>query len=226
MQTKCPHCDKGIQAGAIVCPHCGSYVVQMEERKRRWHLFAIPLAGIALVGGILFYMDMKEQEVLERRQAMLEADRPVDRTVSRQHQQDELERQRKEALRNQIQAEKSRRLAKRQANEAWRALPTKEKQEVLAAELAELRGRIKSLKESASADDTGDFHDWLTKLETRIAAADTFIDAEQFDSARGLISGAMEELDSVLGKDETSDDAAAATGEAADEGGAEEVATP
>ncbi len=201
MQTKCPHCDKGIQAGAIVCPHCGSYVVKMEERKRRWHLFAIPLLGVAVVAGILFYMDVKEQEMLDRRQAMLEADRPVDRTVTRQHQQDELERQRKNALREQIQAEKARRLAERRANEAWRALPTKEKQEVLGASLTELRGRIESLKESASGDATGDFRTWLTKLETRIAAADTFIDAEQFDSARGLINGAMDELDSVLGKD-------------------------
>lgn len=217
MQTKCPHCDKGIQAGAIVCPHCGSYVVQMEERKRRWHLFAIPLAGIAIVAGILFYMDMKEGEMLARRQAMLEADRPVDRTVSRQHQQDELERQRKEALRNQIQAEKARRLAERQANEAWRALPTKEKQGLLTASLAELRGRIKSLKESASSDSTGEFHDWLTKLETRIAAADTFIDAEQFESARGLISGANEELDAVLGKDKEPENASAPAGEAAGE---------
>lgn len=206
MQTKCPHCDKGIQSGAIVCPHCGSYVVQMEERKRRWHLFAIPLLGVAVVAGILFYMDLKEQEMLERRQTMLEADRPVNRTVNRQHARDELERQRKLALREQIQAEKTRRAAERKANEAWRSKPTKEKQEALAALLAELRGRIKRLKESASGDATGDFRTWLTKLETRIAAADTFIDAEQFDSARGLIQGAMDELDSVLGEDKSDDD--------------------
>jgi hypothetical protein len=225
MQTKCPHCDKGIQAGAIVCPHCGSYVVKMEERKRRWHFFAIPLLGVAVVAGILFYMDVKEQEMLDRRQAMLEADRPVDRTVSRQHQQDELERQRKTALRDQIQAEKSRRLAERKANEAWRALPTKEKQELLGASLAELRGRIERLKKSAAGDATGDFHTWLTKLETRIAAADTFIDAEQFDSARGLINGAMDELDSVLGEDEEDGAAPEAAG-TAKEAVEEEVASP
>ncbi len=69
MQTQCPHCDKGIQPGAIVCPHCGSYVVKMEERKRRWHLFAIPLLGVVIVAGILFYMDIREQETIARRQA-------------------------------------------------------------------------------------------------------------------------------------------------------------
>ena len=225
MQTKCPHCDKGIQAGAICCPHCNSYVVPMEERKRRWHLFAIPLVGISIVAGILFYMDIKEQEMLARRQAILDADRPVDRTVSRQHQQDELERQRKTALRDQIQTEKARRLAERKANEAWRALPTKEKQEVLGASLAELRGRIENLKKSASGDATGDFRTWLTKLETRIAAADTFIDAEQFDSARGLIDGAMDELDLVLGRDEKKEGEpeAAAAAEKTDDN---EVASP
>jgi hypothetical protein len=200
MQTKCPHCDKGIQAGAIVCPHCSSYVVQMEERKRRWHLFAIPLIGVAVVAGILFYMDVKEQEMLDKRQATLEAERPVDRTVTRQHERAERERQRKTAYRDQIRAKQLRKSAERKANEAWRALPTKDKQAKLHASLSELRGRIGSLKKSASGDATVDFHTFLTKLETRIAAADTFIDAEQFDSARGLINGAIVDLESALGE--------------------------
>lgn len=207
MQTKCPHCEKGIQPGAIVCPHCGSYVVKMEERKRRWHFIAIPLIGIAIIAGILYYMDHMEQERIAARQAALEAERPVDNAVKRQHQQDELERQRKEALRKQIAADKQRRLAERKANEAWRAKPTKEKQAYLAKSLADLRNRIQSLKASSAGETTGDFHDWLTKLETRIAAADTFIDAEQFDQARGLIEGAVKELDDLLGAE---DDAAKA----------------
>ena len=65
----------------------------------------------------------------------------------------------------------------------------------------------------------------MTKLETRIAAADTFIDAEQFDSARGLIDGAMDELDLVLGRDEKKEgepEAAAAAEKTADN----EVASP
>ncbi len=199
MQSKCPHCDKAIRPGAIICPHCGSYVVQMEEKKRRWHMVAIPVAMILAVAGILLYIEVKEQEIEARRQAILEAERPVDPAVQRQHEQDEADRRRKAARRNQIEAEKAQRLALRKANEAWRAKPNAEKATYLTGELKGLRDRIKSLKASAQGEATEDFRVWLTRFESKLAAADTFIDAEQYDQARGLIEGAVEELDALLG---------------------------
>jgi hypothetical protein len=199
MQSKCPHCDKAISPGTILCMHCGSYVVQMEERKRRWHLFLIPGLMLAALVGFLLYMNYTEEEVARERQEMLEMDRPVDPAVQRQHQQDEMERRRIMARREHIEAEKQRRLAERQANEKWRATPKREKKKIIDGMLLKLKKRIGGLKESASGDATQEFRGWLVKLEAKVGAIDTFVEAEQYDQARGMVMDAGQGLDEMLG---------------------------
>lgn len=201
MQSKCPHCDKLIQPGQILCMNCGSYVVHMEEKKHRWPLLFIPVAIVAAVVAVLLYMQAKEEEIQARRQAALEAERPVDPAVRRQHEAEEAERRRIELHRAKVEDEKRRRLAARQAAEVWKSTPGAEKLAYVTRELADLRARISGLKVSAQSDSASELRLWLDKLEKKISAADTFIDAEQYDQARGLLLGARQELDDMLGSD-------------------------
>ena len=205
MQSKCPHCDKPIKPGAILCMNCGSYVVKMEEKKRRWHLFAIPAVVVATHIGLVVYMNYKDTENRQLLAAKREAPRTVDPAAARQIEQDEAELKRLVARRKLLEQERRRRYEKRKAAELWKATPTATKQEYLSSELKTVRDRIKSLKLSAQSDATQEFRDWLINKEAKIAAVDTFLEAEQWDQAKGLIEGVRDELDELIGPEEGDD---------------------
>lgn len=199
MQSKCPHCDKPIKPGAILCMNCGSYVVKMEEKKRRWHLYAIPAFMVAMVVGLILYMNWKDEVNRQLVEARRQAPRAVDPAAARQIEQDEAELKRLVERRKLHEQERRRRYEKRRAAELWKATPTAVKKEYLVSELARVSERIKSLKASAQSDATQEFRDWLTNKEAKIAAVGTFLDAEQWDQAKGLIEGVRDELDELLG---------------------------
>lgn len=208
MQTKCPHCEKPIAPSAILCMNCGSYVVKMDEKQRRWHLYAIPVFIAAVAIGLAFYMQAKDDEVKAQRQkAIAEQDRTLDPARERQMKQDEAERQRLVSRRKKLEEEKRLRAEERKAMEEWRTLPTKDKVAYLEGLLTGVRSRIASLQQQAQTEATEELRLWLTKLDSRLAAAVTFLEAGQYDQAKGLLEGIHKELADMLGEGDETEDA-------------------
>ncbi|MBM4353449.1 MAG: zinc ribbon domain-containing protein [Deltaproteobacteria bacterium] len=197
MQTRCPHCEKPIEPGAILCMNCGSYVVKVEEKQRRWHLFAIPAVMVVALAGLLLYMELRISEVETRRQAEMEEQRALDPARKRQLEEDEAERQRIVQRREQIDKEKRRRERIRKLNEVWKAMPTADKLTYLQRQLDRARGRIGALKGASESEATQDLMKFLEKLDAKVGVVVTFIDAKQLDQARGVIEGVIKELDDI-----------------------------
>jgi len=182
---------------------CGSYVVKMEERKTRWHLFAIPIFITVLAVGMAVYMKVRDEDVKAAHQkSMAEADRTLDPARQRQLQEDDAERQRLVKRRQKIEAERRKRFEERRAMEKWRELPTAKKTSYLNGLLAEVKARIAGLRAQAQSEATQDFRAWLNKLDQKVAAVVTFIEADQLDHAKGLLEGIDRELADMVGDEE------------------------
>ncbi len=197
MQTRCPHCEKPIEPGAIICMNCGSYVVKVDEKERRWHLFAIPLAMLAALAGLLLYFEFRISGVESRRQAEIEAQRALDPARKRQLEEDELERQRMEKRRIQLEEGKKARELHRKITEVWKAMPTPDKVSYLTRQLDRARSRIGALKGASESEATQDLMRFLEKLEAKVGVVVTFLDDKQYDQARGVIEGVLKELDDI-----------------------------
>lgn len=197
METRCPHCEKPIEPGAILCMNCGSYVVKVDEKERRWHLFAIPLAMLAAVAGLLLYFEFRISGVETRRQAEIQAQRALDPARKRQMEREEAEERRMVQRREQLEQAKMRREERRKINEVWKAMPTPDKLSYLTRQLDRARARIGALKGASESEATQDLMKFLEKLEAKVGVVVTFVEDKQYDQARGVVEGVIKELDDI-----------------------------
>jgi len=177
--------------------NCGSYVVKVDEKQRRWHLFAIPISMVLALAALLLYMEFRISEVETRRQAEMEQQRAMDPARKRQMEQDDAERQRMVQRRMQIDQERQRRELHRKIVEVWRAMPTADKISYVTRQLDRARARIGALKGASESEATQDLMKFLEKLDAKVGVVVTFIEAKQLDQARGVIEGVIKELDDI-----------------------------
>ncbi len=199
MAERCPHCEKPVQMGTVVCPSCGSYVIRVDDKKKVWHLYAIPLTVIVLAVGLGVYFQQLDQYNVAEAEKPATAKRSIDPALKRQLEKDEAERIRKAEKARALKEAREKRAAESEATKAWRALPVEEKQTYLtgAIDKAVLKvGQIQAMLvgQSGAADRT----QWLDGITSKIAAATVMLEAGRFDQAKGLIEGVLEDLAEII----------------------------
>lgn len=194
MESRCPYCDKPIAPGSMMCANCGSYLVKIDERKRRWHLLVIPLVIIAATAALLVWLNRKADEVVAKVEAERNAPRVISPALRRQIEKEERERLKAQERLKSIKETRQKRLEAAKADEKWHSTPDVEKVKYLSELLDKNRKRITSLQEKAAGLSADELVTWLAKLESKVNAAVTFLEAGHYDQARGLLEGVRDEL--------------------------------
>jgi len=176
---------------------CGSYVVKMEEKKRRWPLAIAPLVVVLATVFLVIWFNKRAEDVAAEAHAKLSAPRAVDPAMLKQLEQEEREQIRAEERQKSIQQARQKRAEQVKADEKWHATPVEEKSKYLKDLLEKSQKRIASLQKNAEGLSTQDLVTWLANLESKVTAAVTFLDAGQHDQARGLLEGVKKELDEL-----------------------------
>ena len=199
MAEHCPHCEKPVQMGTVVCPSCGSYVIRVDDKKKVWHLYAIPVSVIVLAVGLGIYFQQLDQYNVTESQKPPTTKRSIDPALKKQLERDEAERVRKADKARGLKEARDKRVAESEATKAWRAKPPEEKQTYITGSIdkAVLKvGQIQAMLEGQSG--AADRTQWLDGIASKIAAATTMLEAGRHDQAKGLIEGVLEDLSEII----------------------------
>lgn len=199
MAESCPHCEKPVKMGTVICPSCGSYVIKVDDKKKVWHLYAIPVTVIVLAVGLGIYFQRLDQYNVAESQKPATAKRTIDPALKKQLERDEAERIRKGEKARALKEARDKRAAESEAMRAWRAKPDEEKRAYLTGSIdkAVLKvGQIQAMLEGQSG--AADRSQWLDGIASKIAAATTMLEADRFDQAKGLVEGVLEDLSEII----------------------------
>lgn len=203
MQDRCPHCEKPINMGTIICPSCNSYVIKIEDKKKVWHLYAIPISVLAIAVGLGIFLQHKNK------MAEAKKNEPVVRTVNpgvkKQLEAEEAERRRIEERRKMLEEARRERAEKSAAEARWRSTPEEDKIKYLQDKIALARQKVTEYKGMMSEYSGEEFNQWVQKSDSQVAASAALLEAARYDQAKGIVDAVLEEF----AKLEKADDEAA-----------------
>jgi hypothetical protein len=212
MQDRCPHCEKPIKMGTIICPSCNSYVIKVEDKKRVWHLYAIPGLVLAIAIGLGIYLQHMNKQAEEKQNAPVV--RKVDPNVTKQLEAEDAERRRIVERRERLEARRREEAEKKAVEARWRSTPRDEQIAYVKGQVASAQEKIVPYREMVTSYSGEEFNEWVNTSDSQIAAAAALLDADRVDQAKGIIDGVMKEFQELEAQQEEEEKPAESEGEA------------
>ena len=176
MDQHCRYCQATVSYEELICPQCGSRLVDMEERKRRWPLIAGIVAVLAAGAGVFMFANYSSEVA----NTPPPPENPKkEATAAQKAQEDERSRQAVVELDRKWQEELDREAAAAKEQKAWDTMTAPQRSAHVAQQLDVLKKEVDQLR--AKADPKG--IEALTEIDTQWAHASEFLKAGSIDVA-------------------------------------------
>ncbi|GEM_PF-4108329 len=189
MDHSCKYCQAPVTYDTIVCPKCGSRLIDMEETRRWWPYVAACLGLIGL--GIGAYMLLGYGHEVSSREPALTVTK--DRSAVLLAEEDERTRLLQEAEQRTRQQQLQKAKAQQQELASWNAMSSEEKSQLLAKALAEVEPRL----DKAATRASGASKESLVTARNALNTAKTMAAAGSLDLAFDSLRLAREWVENV-----------------------------
>ncbi len=197
MSERCRYCESTVPTGSIICPSCGSYVVDVETRKSRLHLYLIPLSMVLLAAAVFTYLNNQAQMADEADNVVqIARPDPIKQQSEREARMEKTSSQRSRNIKK-ILADK--RKAEEEAQALWAKMDDVEKGTFLLSQAKAASSRIETIRAAMGEGKLpASTEDALSDIEGRLAVGQVYVEQKQFAVAKGWYEGIHRELDDLL----------------------------
>jgi hypothetical protein len=177
-----------------MCPNCGSYVIKMESRERKWLKLALPgvVVALAAIFFVLLYVQDMDIEPLPPQS------RELDPLAAQTVKTDELLRERGEVSRRTRDTIRKKSEEERRAKAEWEAMPPEQQRTWLETQREAHDRAIGVLRPDATPETVVK----LDALAAQLQVVSTFLDSEQYGTARQILDDVRGKLEALSPRSE------------------------